>query len=345
MRRRVWCATIALACSSAAAAQSTTPIVVHDATELARALTSLVAGATLRIAPGEYTGGRSVSGIANLTVEAADPAHPPRFVGSTTAWHFSKCPGLTLRNLSVSGQTGNGINIDDGGESGQPTARVTVERVSVSDVGPRGNCDGIKCSGIDDLTISGCTIAGWGGQGIDLVGCHRVLIDDCRLSGKDGFSQSAGVQAKGGSSDVVIEDCRFTGAGARPINAGGSTGLEYFRPKGATFEARNVIIRNNTIEGSECACAFVGLDGGSFTGNTIINPTKWVFRILQETTAPGFIPCRNVAIERNTITVRPEQVRTRINVGPNTNADSFRIEDNTWVMASVEPTGSADPKP
>ena len=187
MRGRAWCATIALACSSAAAAQSTSPIVVHDATELARALTSLVAGTTLRIASGEYTGGRSVSGIANLTVEAADPAKAPRFVGGTTAGHFSKCPGRTLRNLSVSGQTGNGINIDDGGESG---------------------------------------------QGIDLVGCHRVLIDECRLSGKDGFTQSAGVQAKGGSSDVVIEDCRFTDAGARPINAGGSTGLEYFRPKG-----------------------------------------------------------------------------------------------------------------
>lgn len=334
MRRRAWFATIALACASAAAAQSTTTVVVRNDAELVRALPSLVAGTTLRIAPGEYGGGWSVSGLANLTIEAADPANPPRFVGGTMVWHFSKCPGLTLRNLSVSGQTGNGINIDDGGEGGNPTARVTLERISVADVGPRGNCDGIKCSGIDDLTIRGCTITGWGGQGIDLVGCHRVLIDECCLSGKDGFTQTAGVQAKGGSSDVVIEDCRFTGAGSRPINAGGSTGLAHFRPKGATFEARNITIRNNTIEGSECACAFVGLDGGSFTGNTIINPTKWVFRILQETTAPGFVPCRNVVIERNTITYKPEQVRTRINIGPNTNADSFRIENNTWVTSS-----------
>ncbi len=345
MPKRVWCATLAVACASAAAAQSTTPgtpaasttVIAHDNAELARALPSLVAGTTLRIAPGEYKGGRSVSGIANLTVEAADPANPPRFVGGTTAWHFSKCPGLTLRSLAASGQTGNGINIDDGGADGQPTARVTLEKLVVSDVGPRGNCDGIKCSGIDDLTIRDCTIAGWGGQGIDLVGCHRVLIDECRLGGKDGFTQSAGVQAKGGSSDVVIEDCRFLRAGARPINAGGSTGLAYFRPKAATYEARNITIRNNTIEGSECACAFVGLDGGSFTGNTVTNPTKWIFRILQETTEPGFVPCRDVVIEGNTITYRPEQVRTRVNIGPNTNADSFRIENNTWLTGEANP--------
>ena len=108
-----------------------------------------------------------MSRVAKLTVEGLDPKQPPLFQGGTVAWHFSRCDGLTLRHLRISGQTGNGINIDDGGELTQPVTGTTIERVEVSDIGPKGNHDGIKLSGLDGLTIRDCTITGWGGQGID----------------------------------------------------------------------------------------------------------------------------------------------------------------------------------
>ena len=81
----------------------------------------------------------------------------------------------------------------------------------------------------------------------------------------------------------------------------GSTGLPYFRPPGVKQEAARLIVRNNTIEGSLCAAAFVGVDGAEVVGNTVGYPGKWIFRILTATHQPGFAPCRNVLIQDNRI--------------------------------------------
>ncbi|MGV3661260.1 MAG: right-handed parallel beta-helix repeat-containing protein [Prosthecobacter sp.] len=304
--------------------------IVHNAEELRAALRELKPGTTLKIAPGEYPGGHHVSGVEKLTVEALDSKQPPLFKGGVNGWHFSRCVDLTLRHLRISGQTGNGLNLDDGSQAGQPVTGITLESVEISDIGPKGNHDGIKCSGLDKLTIRNCTVAGWGGQGIDFVGCHDSLITGCRFAGKEGFTASAGIQLKGGTSDVTVEKCHFTNAGERPVNIGGSTGLPYFRPQGARHEAARLIVRGNIIEGSLCAAAFVGVDGAQFTDNTILFPTKWIFRILQETKEPGFVPCRNVLVKDNKIIFRRSQVQIDINIGDGTAPETFRFEGNHW---------------
>ncbi len=306
-------------------------VLIHSPDELAAALRTLKPGTTLKIAPGDYLGGHSVSGIEKLTIEALDAKNPPHFKGGANAWHFSRCKDLTLRNLRLSGQTGNGLNLDDGGDLANPTTGITLEHVEIRDIGPKGNHDGIKCSGLDKLTIRDCSITGWGGQGIDFVGCHHSLITGCRFTGKEGFTASAAIQLKGGTSDVIVEKCHFTNAGERPINLGGSTGLPYFRPQGAKFEAARLIVQDNVIEGSPCAAAFVGVDGAEFSGNSIRFPTKWIFRILQETREPGFVPCRNVRIKDNQITFRRSEVQTEINIGDGTSPETFRFENNIWL--------------
>ncbi len=314
-------------------------IVVRDAPGLRDALRDLQPGTVLKIGPGEYPGGHHVSGVAKLTIEALDEKNPPVFKGGSNGWQFSRCAGLTLRNLRITGQSDNGLNLDDGGQLDQPVIGITLDRIEVSDIGPSGNHDGIKCSGLDQLTIRACTITGWGGQGIDFVGCHRALITGCRFIGKPGFTASAGIQLKGGTSDVVVEKCHFTNAGDRPVNAGGSTGLAYFRPPGVKHEAARLVVRENTIEGSQCAAAFVGVDGAEFTGNTILFPTKWIFRILQETREPGFAPCRNVLLKDNRIIFRRSQIRTDLNIGDATAPKTFRFENNRW-FAEDQPQAS-----
>lgn len=327
-------ASCSLACWLALVAAVHAEVVsVRDAAGLRQALSQLAAGTTLRLAPGDYPGGQAVKDVENLTVEAADPERPPHFIGGSYAWHFSGCNGLKLRHLRASGQSRNGVNLDDGGRADRPMKNVALSHVDIRDVGPKGNFDGIKCSGLEDLSIADCSVEGWGGQAIDLVGCHRVAVTNCKFTGKTGYSQSGGVQCKGGSEDVTIEGCRFVDAGQRPINAGGSTGLAYFRPAGAKHEARRVVIRKNEISGSLCACAFTGVDGAEFTGNTILFPEKWIFRILQETTLEGFAPCRNVRIENNAIVFHRAQVAVEVNVGTNTAPETFRFAKNQWYAA------------
>lgn len=309
------------------------PSTIHVRTsdELRAALRSVTAGSVIRIAPGEYAPNHTVQGVDRLTIEAADPANPPIFRGGTQAFHFSRCSSLTLRNITVAGQSGNGINIDDGGMLESPATGTTLEGIAVRDIGPVGNHDGIKLSGLDRVVVRGCSVNGWGGEGIDMVGCHDVRITDCTLTGKEGFSASAGIQAKGGSRDILIEKCRFVNAGQRPINAGGSTGAAYFRPPSARYEAAGVTIRNCTIEGSMCAVAFVGVDGALCVDNTVRFPQKWVFRVLQESRGERFLPCRNVVVKGNRILFRRQQVQVEVNIGPGTLPETFRFEGNRWL--------------
>lgn len=315
------------------------PIIVRSVDELRSAVRAAAPNQIIRIAEGQYGHGWSVSGVDDLTIEALDPKQPPEFAGGNLGWHFSRCNRLTVRHLIVRGQKGNGLNLDDGGKINSPIKGITIDAVTVEDIGPRGNVDAIKCSGLDDLTIRNCRISGWGGQGIDMVGCHHSRIEDCHFTGKDGYSASAAVQMKGGSSDIVVEGCRFQNAGERPLNVGGSTGAAFFRPTDARSEASRITVRKNTIEGSPCAAAFVGVDGAEFSGNTILFPQKWIFRILQETTTPGFAPCRNVVIADNQIIFRRGQVQTDINVGGNTEPETFQFRGNQW-FAEDRPAAS-----
>ena len=313
-------------------------ITVRNNEELADALRNIQPHTTLKIGGGEYRGGWSVQGVDHLTITNSGKTSP-RFIGGNTAWHFSKCDHLSISSMVCSGQKLNGINIDDGGDYANSTKNVSVSGIRIYDTGPKGNTDALKCSGIDNLKIIQCDFEGWGGQAIDFVGCHKSTISDCTFTGKDGYSQASGIQLKGGSKDITVENCTFKNAGTRPINVGGSTGLAYFRPPGSKFEARRITIRNNTIEGSLCAVAFTGVDGAEFSRNLIINPEKWIMRILQETNEPGFPPCRKVNFHHNVIVYKKSQVRIAANVGANTAPETFTFNNNLW-FASDRPKES-----
>jgi len=308
---------------------------VSDDGALRAALGKARAGTTIRIAPGNYRPGVYVANLKGtrekpIVIEGADPDKLPVFAGGSEGWHLSNCAWVTLRNIAVRGQRQNGINVDDGGTFDTPAHHIVLDKIHVSDTGPRGNHDPIKLSGLDDFAVTNCTIEGWGGQAVDMVGCHRGLIDRCKFQGKKGFSQSAGPQTKGGSSQIVIRRCLFLDAADRGVNIGGSTGLKFFRPLGTLYEAKDITVEGCTFVGCQAPAAFVGVDGATVHYNTIYRPGKWVMRILQETTAPGFAPCRNGRFERNLIVFRRADVQTFVNIGPNTKPETFHFAGNLW---------------
>lgn len=315
-------------------------VIVRDDAQLREALAGLQAGSIVRIAPGNYRPGLSVRDVRGtpeqpVLVEALDPKSPPLFEGGNEAWHLSDISHFTLRGLVCRKQTGNGVNVDDGGSFDTPGDHVTLENLQVEDTGPDGNFDAIKCSGIEHLKITDCRIAGWGGQAIDFVGCHHSEIARCEITGKPGFSQHTGPQFKGGCSDVWMHHCRLTNAGARPIQIGGSTGLDYFRPIDAPYEARDIRVEDNVIVGGECAVTFTGADKSSCSHNTIVRPDKWILRILQENRDKRFVQCGDNAFSNNLIVFERAKIRTVANVGPETRAESFKFAGNHWFAADA----------
>lgn len=308
---------------------------VADDAALRAALRGARPEQTILIAPGRYQPGLYVDHLegrpdAPITISGENPSKPPLFEGGTEAWHLSRCKHLVLRHLTIRGQSGNGINIDDGGQRTEPAGPIVLEDIHVSRIGPEGNRDGIKLSGVADFTIRRCTIEGWGGQAIDMVGCRRGLIEECLFRGLKGFSQATGPQTKGGTSEVVIRGCWMIDAGQRAVNIGGSTGMAYFRPPEAKYEAKHITVEVCTFVGSMAPIAFVGVDGAVVRYNTIVRPSRWIMRILQETTAEGFPPCRDGVFQRNLIVYDGREVREAVNIGPNTAPESFRYRENLW---------------
>lgn len=320
--------------------QGAETIRVNDAAGFNRAVAAARPGDEILLAPGEYGNNfyfRNVHGMPKqpIVIAAADPDKPPRFVSKTAPLHFSGVSHLELRGLVIAGSQRNGLNIDDGGDAEKPSHHITLRNLRVQDIGPKGNVDGIKLSGVDDFHVEGCTVERWGsgGSAIDMVGCHRGVITGStfRMGGANA------VQAKGGSAEIAIRKCRFEDAGERAVNLGGSTGNDFFRPRLMTlpengrYEAKALHVEGCTFVRGGAAVAFVGVDGAVVRYNTFYRPGRYVIRILQEKTDAGFVPCRNGVFENNVVVFRSEEWGTGgVNIGPNTLPKTFRFIGNLW---------------
>lgn len=306
---------------------------VDDIGSLRAALTQAKPGTRILVGPREFPTGLYITNIngtakAPIVLAAADPLHPPIFRG---AIQFEAVSYLEVRDLAIVGVSGNAIGIDDNGVREKPAHHITLKNLRITDA-PGGGTNGIKMAGVDDFHIDNCTVEKWGGCAIDLVGCHKGLIENCRFDHGLGL----GVQAKGASNDITIRRCTFKDYGGRGVNIGGSTGIPYFRPPlesttGPHYEAKTITVEGCTFSGGDAPVAFVGCDASIFRFNTIYKPKKWALRILQETTTPDFLPSRNGRFEDNIIVFQSDQwFEGGVNIGPRTTPSTFGFAKNWW---------------
>lgn len=326
-------AALALTLITCAAAKPAT-VKVGVSSQLRNAIGRLKPGDTILIAPGEYSGNiylANTSGTKNapITIRGADPDNPPLFKGGGQAFHLADCSYINLSNLIVKGFPSNGINIDDAGSFETPAHHVTLENITILETGPKGNHDALKISGLDYFTIRNCHFEAWGGSAIDMVGCHHGIVEDCTFIGGKGFSQSNAVQLKGGTTHILVQTSLFKNTGQRAINLGGSTGLQFFRPKVGDYEAKDITIAGNRFIGGMTPLAWVTADGGHVHHNTIIRPEKWILRILQETKNAKFKPCHDGLFENNLI-IYDSRIQVFVNVGAGTAPKTFKFRSNAW---------------
>ncbi|HYE08323.1 MAG TPA: right-handed parallel beta-helix repeat-containing protein [Planctomycetota bacterium] len=301
---------------------------VADVAGLAAAMAAAEAGSVIRIAAGSYRGGIHRAGLhgtadAPVVICGADPAHPPELVGGADGLHIAGCAHLELRDLVLRGAATNGLNIDDG-ESGAHD--VIIRRITVREVGPDGNRDGVKLSGVDRFLVEDCVIERWGtrGSGIDMVGCHDGVIAGTLFRHDPGHDDGNGVQTKGGSARIVVRACRFEDALSRAVQLGGTTGMGFFRPQPpGPAEGADLVVEDCVIEGSQAAIAFVNAERCLVRRNVIRRPGRWVMRILQETTGDGFVPCRDNEFSDNTVVWSAAGFEGTVNSGAGTAPESF----------------------
>ncbi|MFN3151154.1 right-handed parallel beta-helix repeat-containing protein [Bremerella sp.] len=311
-------------------------VTVSSKAELLQAASQAKPGTVITISAKSLPGGIYIENLQGspdlpIVIRSLKPTNRCIIEGGIFGMQIAGPAHIVLENLEIRGATQNGLNIDDAGRSDSPAQHVLLRNLYIHDIGPNGNCDGIKLSGVDHLTIENCRLERWGkgGSAIDMVGCHKGIVRNCTMK-SDPMHADNGLQLKGGTSEIVVSRCLFAECGQRGVNIGGSTGLPYFRPQGATYEARNITVEDCTFLSGIAAIAFVGVDGAIVQHNTIVAPGKWVIRILQETTEPGFVPCRKGIFRNNVVQIKKEQASQIVNVGPNTSPDTFQLEGNAW---------------
>ncbi len=320
-------------------------IMVRNAEQLRSELRRAQPGTTISLAPGRYSPGIHIEKLRGtkdkpIVIAAADERDPPVFADGKVGFHFSACSYVTLRGVKVSGCTGNGINADDGGNPEEPSQGMVFENITIEDIGPKGNRDALKLSGLDNFAVRGCTFSGWGGSAIDMVGCHDGVVENCRFVGKSGFSQDHGVQTKGASERIAIRRNFFKQGGGRAVNLGGSTGLPYFRPKVRDYEAKDIEVAGNHFVGSLAPVVYASSIECTVRHNTIVNPEKWVLRILQEQPTDKFLPCQKGVFEANLI-VFDRRVQVFANVGPNTKSRDVHVCRQCLVLHRRRPPAVA----
>lgn len=293
-------------------------------------------GDTILIHPGNYLGTffiNNLNGSPNAPIVIKGMNKKTVIMnGGSEGLHFSEVSYIKIQDITFTAQTGNSLNIDDAGTINTPAHNVTVTNCDFKYMGAQGNNDFLKISGLDAFEISYCSFlkAAAGGSGIDMVGCHNGIVHHCQFDSMGSNS----VQMKGGTRFIKIENNLFRNGGQRALNLGGSTGLTFFRPPDAGYEAADITVYANVFIKSQAPIAFVGSERVDVSNNTIYMPEKWVIRILQETVDTSrFVPCSN-GMFRNNIIYYSNVVTTHVNVGPNTAPSTFLFSHNLWYNSS-----------
>jgi hypothetical protein len=329
---------------------------------IARAARNVSAGTALYLHAGTYEGGTFLSGLraeaaAPIWIMGAPGEQRPTIVGGEEGLHLAKPRYVVLQHLEVLGTSGSGINVDDGGEYANPDAArsVVFRDLYVHDTGrrPSGVPNCLKLAGLNDFFVLNSTFERCGNGtvsgavGVGGVGVHHGIVVSNRLAA-NGYG---GVQVKGGSDDIQIAGNVFHDTGWRAVMMGGSTGRPYFRPplsrSTLNYEAARIHVSANIFTGSETAAVFSTCIDCEFTHNTVVDPSKWALRILNEAgrvEGYAFAGAANGLIAGNIFYFRRADLNAGedINVGAHAETRSFYLSRNLW-FAHDEPSQS-DPR-
>jgi hypothetical protein len=252
--------------------------------------------------------------------------------GGTVGLAMSDPRYVVLQDLIVENSPVHGMNIDDGSTYATPGEWLVLRRVTFRNIGAGDNHDCLKLSGINRFYVTESDFSGCNaGEAIDMVGCHDGFITGNRVHDTPG----SGFQTKGGSKNVVIHGNVFRNVAVHAINLGGSTGDPYVRPLNAPFEGEQIQALSNVIVASgQAAIDFQGCGTCVAANNTIVNPSRWVARILPGARDTSTVPGRDGFFINNVIYYQGADVRSIVNVGPNTQPQTFTFSHNLYFAAA-----------
>ena len=328
--------------------------VVGNTAQFSAALSAAQPGDEIVMQPGIYSGGHYRANLQQVTIRSANPANQAIIDGGGNGIQLSDPSTVTISDITFRNQVDNGLNIDDGGTFDTPAQNITLRNITVRDIVTAGNHDGIKLSGVNDFLIENVQVLNWGtgGSAVDMVGCHRGLIQNSNFVHTNTANNGTTLQPKGGSKDITFRANRIElprGSG-RAVQAGGSTGTPFFRfaDGDSGYEANRITAEGNVIIGGSSSFSWVNIDGGIFHHNVVNRPGQWVARILNENAGNPIVDTQNGQFLDNRIIYNDtaSEFSTAVNVGPETLPNTYTFARNRWLnLANPTAAGSTPSLP
>lgn len=313
-------------------------LIVTNEAEFNSALDNAVDGDRILLAPGNYNGGFFQANLTGVTIQSQFTDNLATITGGNQAIQLSDATRVTIAHMIFQGQTGNGLNIDDGGSFVTPSTDITIRDLTIRDMNASGNNDGIKLSGVTGFTIENVRVTNWGegGSAVDMVGSHHGLIQNSFFHHDAIGAGGTGVRPKGGSKDIMIRANRveLPGTNGRAIQAGGSTGSQFFRfiDGDSGYEASEIRVEGNVVVNGSSAFSFVNIDGGEVHSNYAHRPDDWFIRILNENPGDSMVDTQNGWLADNLMVFNDTatEFNSAVNVGSETNPETFEFLRNQW---------------
>ncbi len=205
---------------------------------------TLLAGTYAASTMPNYWEHRIGTAAAPITIRADGPGRPVTLRGDLNVFD--------VHHLTVTG-----VRIAPGGDAFhcEQCTHVTLDDVELDGTG--GAWDLLKVNQSSDVTVRNSFVHGAGDNAVDFVAvAHIVLADNVIADAGDWCAY-----AKGGSTDVLVTGNEISGCGTGGFTAGQGTGLEWMVAPWLTYEATDVVVRDNHVHDVEGA-AF-GVNGGS----------------------------------------------------------------------------------
>jgi len=305
-------------------------------------------GTRIHVAAGTYVGPIFLTNVSGTSTAApiAIVGEPGAIIdgGGSNAFTVSQSRFLVIEGLTFRNSLNTLLVLDDGGDVNNAEA---LDHIALRNLvflahnnSPATRC--LQLAGANnfwvlDSDFSGCASI----QALQVVGGHSGVIHGNRIH--DMTLSGGGLQLRGGSRAIMIHGNRFANLGvdAFAIKAGGSTDFAFFRPPiqpapAVNTEAAQILMEANVVSSVGTAVSFTGCDDCSFTNNTVIDPTRWVSRILQETFSDAtytFEPCRNGRFVNNIVRYRTADIPSGyqiVNISAGTDPATFEYGNNLW---------------
>ncbi|MCA9260239.1 MAG: right-handed parallel beta-helix repeat-containing protein, partial [Planctomycetales bacterium] len=309
--------------------------------ELNAALDVAQSGDRILLAPGVYQGRIFRTGLQGVSLMSQDPSQPAILDagGNSEVMHLTSAVDVLLENLVLRNYRDNGLNIDDGGQwPAGKSSGITLRGLQVlNDTPPSGNRDAIKLSGVDNFLIDRVRVENWGdgGSAVDPVGSHHGVIQNSRFVNR-GLVGGSGIRPKGGSSDIEVRGNYLELNAGRALQAGGSTGVEFFRfvPGENGYEAADIRMAGNLVVGGDSSVSWVNIDGGVVRFNLLERPTTWALRMLNENVDQPIVETQNGVFADNIVVYDDALRRISNHDGAGVLEETFHFERNRWFNAS-----------